>query len=96
MKTATRRPSGLETSRLLSQMAADGVPLTPGAILDAVEHPRWETTSGGSDWRTHVPRSVRSEWDALPLATRLCVFATAELVALDEDPGTSMVTGSAG
>jgi hypothetical protein len=37
---------------------------------------------------------MRMEWDLLPLVTRLCVFETAELAALEEDAGTSMVTRS--
>ena len=80
----------------LSRMAADGVPLAPGAILDAVQRPCWEKAGRGSDWRTHVPPSVRSEWEALPLVARLCVFETAEIIALDDPPGTSMVTRSGG
>jgi hypothetical protein len=90
------RASEPEIHRLLSRMSADGVLLAPDAILAAVERPCWERPRSGCDWRTYIPPSVRSEWDVLPLVTRLCVFATAELIALDEDPGTSMVTGSVG
>jgi hypothetical protein len=36
---------------------------------------------------------MREEWDVLPLAARLCVFETAELAALEEDAGASMITG---
>jgi hypothetical protein len=94
--TAMRRASEPEINRLLSRMATDGILLAPDAILDAVEHPCWERPRRGCDWRTYIPPSVRSQWDLLPLVTRLCVFATAELIALEEDPGTTMVTGSAG
>ncbi|HKJ92621.1 MAG TPA: hypothetical protein VJ957_05595 [Longimicrobiales bacterium] len=42
-----------------------------------------------------MPPSVRQDWDALPLATRLCVYETAALAALADDAGTPMVTGPA-
>ena len=34
-------------------------------------------------------------WSSLPLTARLCVFETAELVALDTELGAAMVTGTA-
>jgi hypothetical protein len=89
-----REESKPEIEQLLSRMEADGVPLVPAAILDAVEHPCWEATRRPRDWRVYVPPSMRSDWDALPLVARLCVFEMAELVAMEEDPGASMITGS--
>jgi hypothetical protein len=87
---------GAEADRLLSGMAADGVPLGRVAILDVVEHPHWSAATRARDWRSHVPPSLRGDWDVLPLIARLCVFETAELAALSEDAGASMVTGSGG
>jgi hypothetical protein len=91
--TSTRRAAEPEVTRFLSLIKADGVPLSPEAILDAVERPHWEATGGARDWRSYVPASMRSDWNVLPLIARLCVFETAELVALDEDAGASMITG---
>jgi len=92
MIPAMRQTPKPEIDRLLAGMAADGIPLERDAILHAVEHPRWETPRRGRDWRAHVPRSMRAEWGELSLATRLCVFEAAELAALEEDPGASMIT----
>jgi hypothetical protein len=88
-----RPASAREVERLLTGMELDGVPLGREAVIDAVEHPHWETTRHGRDWRAYVPRSMREEWGELPLAARLCVFETAELAALEEDAGASMITG---
>ena len=84
------------TRRLIAGMQRDGVPLEEAAVMEAVEHPHWERARESHDWRAHVPRSLREAWGSLPLATRLCVFETAELTALGEEPGAVMVTGPAG
>jgi hypothetical protein len=89
---ANREP---DARRLIAAMRGDGVPLDETSVMDAVEHPRWEKTRGRRDWRAHVPRSLRHTWESLPLATRLCVFETAELTALEEEEGAVMVTGPA-
>jgi ubiquinone/menaquinone biosynthesis C-methylase UbiE len=92
--TAPALPAEPEITELVSRMRADGVPLGPEAILEVVERPHWEATGGLRDWRNYVPVSLRSAWNGLPLVARLCAFETAELVALAEDAGTSMLTGS--
>jgi hypothetical protein len=84
-----------EIARLIMEMERDGVPLSPAAVLREVEHPNWAAAVSARDWRAHVPRSVRRVWDSLPLASRLCVFETAELTALDMDAGATMVSGPA-
>jgi ubiquinone/menaquinone biosynthesis C-methylase UbiE len=91
--TQTTEVEGPELTAFVSRIQADGVPLEPRAILEAVDHPAWEATAGARDWRNYVPPSTRKAWDVLPLVARLCVFETAELAALEEDAGTSMVTG---
>ena len=78
--------------RLLAEMRDDGVPLQGTAVLDAVEHPRWDRMGGMRDWRFYVPPSMRRVWHALPLTTRLRLFEIAELVALEEDAGAPMIT----
>lgn len=93
---STHGSADSEVLRLLDGINADGIPLAPRAILDAVEQPHWEATRRIHDWRSHVPPTLRQDWEALPLTTRLCVFETAELAALDEDVGVAMVTGPAG
>ncbi|MEJ2215995.1 MAG: hypothetical protein P8099_05205 [Gemmatimonadota bacterium] len=80
-------------ARLLARMRADGILLGPEAVLDAVERPQWDAKRGLQDWRNHVPPSVQQDWDALPLATRLCVYETAALAALADGAGAPMVTG---
>ena len=92
--TAPALPAEPEITELVSRMRADGIPLGPEAILEVVERPHWEATGGLRDWRNYVPVSMRSAWNGLPLMARLCAFETAELVALAEDAGTSMLTGS--
>jgi ubiquinone/menaquinone biosynthesis C-methylase UbiE len=92
--TVPAPPAEPEITKLVSRMRADGVPLGPEAILEAVERPRWDATGAVRDWRNYVPRSMRGAWSGLPLVARLCAFETAELAALDEDAGTSMLTGS--
>lgn len=85
-----------ELERLLAGLRRDGVPLPAAAVLQAIRDPHWETTRSAHDWRAYVPPSVRQAWRSLPVAGRLCVFETAELVALAEDAGAAMVTGPAG
>ncbi|MEJ2504289.1 MAG: hypothetical protein P8177_13410 [Gemmatimonadota bacterium] len=82
--------------RLIAAMQRDGVPLEEAAVMEEVEHPHWERARGHRDWRAHVPRSLREAWGSLPLGTRLCVFETAELTALEEHQGAVMITGPAG
>jgi hypothetical protein len=94
MGDSGRRAAEPQIDRLLERMTTEGVPLGPDAILEAVEHPGWEATRHARDWRTYVPQSMRLEWAMLPLVARLCVFETAELAALEEDAGASMVTRS--
>lgn len=95
MMTAKTPPRDPEIDRLLDRIGRDGVPLPPQAILAAVAEPCWGATRAIHDWRTYVPPSVRETWDSLPLYARLCIYETAELMALDEDVGASMVTGPA-
>lgn len=94
MTTAEELGRGGEVDRLLARIRKDGVPLPPHAVLDAVEEPSWSDARGSHDWRRHVPPSVQEAWRSLSLCARLCVFETAELAALEEDVGASMVTGS--
>jgi hypothetical protein len=83
----------LDIERLLARIREEGVPLPRDAVLAAVEEPRWETTREYHDWRRHVPPAVRTAWSHLPLRARLCIFETAELMALDEAEGAAMITG---
>lgn len=87
--------TNVEARRRIAAMQGDGVPLDETSVMEAVEHPRWERTRGHRDWRAHVPRSLRDTWGSLPLGTRLCVFETAELTALEEEQGAVMITGPA-
>lgn len=88
-------PADPEVERLIAEMQRDGVPLSSRTVLGKVESPDWGSTRRMHDWRAYVPRSVRRHWASLPLATRLCVFETAELMALREEPGATLVTGPA-
>jgi len=92
-----RRPSSENATieRLIAEMKRDGMPLSGTAVREAVEHPHWEAASPARDWRAYVPPSVRRGWGSLPLTARLCVFETAELMALSQDVGATMVTGPA-
>lgn len=81
--------------RLIAEMNEDGIRLSGTAVLRAVSDPHWESVRGGHDWRAYIPPSVRRCWADLPVATRLRVFEVAELVALAEDSGATMVTGPA-
>jgi hypothetical protein len=94
--TSTTLAPDPRIARMLARMRADGITLGPDAILDAVARPKWGGKRGLQDWRNHVPPSVQQDWDALPLATRLCVFQTAAFAALADDAGAAMVTGPAG
>ena len=78
---------------LCTRIAADGVPLPPAAMIDAVVVPHWTTARPRHDWRTYVPPLVRQEWETLPIALRLYLFEMAELAALAEEHGAAMVTG---
>jgi hypothetical protein len=89
-------PEKAVIEQLIFEMNGDGIPLSATAILRAVQHPRWEAATTAHDWRAYVPPTVRRGWDSLPLAGRLCVFETAEMVALNEEVGAAMVTGPAG
>jgi hypothetical protein len=82
-----------EAARLMGGMKRDGIPLSEREVLEAVEDPRWEAAGGVRDWRVYVPGSVRGRWGFLPLPARLCVFETAELMALSQEVGAAMVTG---
>lgn len=94
--TSTTLAPDPRIAQLLARMRQDGITRSPEAILDAVERPQWDATRGLQDWRDHVPPSVRQDWEALPLATRLCVYGTAALAAMADEAGAPMVTGPAG
>lgn len=93
MTTAKELGRDAEVDRLLARIGDDGVPLPPPAVLVAVEEPSWSDVRGTHDWRRYVPPSVREAWSSLSLCARVCVFVTAELVALEEAVGAPMVTG---
>jgi hypothetical protein len=84
-----------EVEGLILEMQRDGLPMPAATMLHAVEDPDWRSTRRTHDWRAYVPPSLRRRWVSLPLPTRLCVFGTAELVALEEESATTMVTGPA-
>jgi hypothetical protein len=92
MDTAARDS---EPERLIARMQTEGVALTRDTILDVVQAPRWDATRSRHDWHTHVPPAVRAVWPTLPLEARLCIFETAQLAALREEGGATMITGPA-
>lgn len=94
--TSTTLAPDPRIARLLARMQEDGIASSPESILEAVERPQWNATRGLQDWRNHVPPSVQQDWEALPLATRLCVYGTAALAAMADGAGAPMVTGPAG
>lgn len=93
MTTAEEFGRNGEVDRLLARIGKDGVPLSPHAVLAAVEEPSWSDARGPHDWRRYVPPSVQEAWSSLSLCARLCVFETAEMAALEEEVGAPMVTG---
>lgn len=86
---------GSEPERLIARMQTEGVTLARDAILEAVRAPRWDATRTRHDWHAHVPPAVRAVWPSLPLEARLCIFETAQLAALREEGGATMITGPA-
>ena len=63
-------------------------------VLATLEDPRRDRPFLSHDWRRHVPPALRDTWDTLPLDTRLCVYESAELSAMDEDSDSVMVAGT--
>ena len=81
-----------QIGEMLARISSGRVPLAPDAILRQVEQPCWETAARSSDWRTYIPQAMREDWARLSLTSRLYAFEAAELAALEEAVGISLVS----